>query len=225
MKKMALLALFLLASTVHAGTVIKFKGGSYPIKKKTGEFVEVVQAEFDQSDKGENLLVFTKKDGTEGFALTDDIESFSLKEIIKMAEGDTNQNIEVQVPTSPPSIKPENQVEYDRLKRKSERLGEEIGQKEKDLNNQLKSMASSGEYYFDSRKYCKEVSNVVGGSYQIEEGCMQNERTSERNLRDMSLPSEIIKYCKEVSNVVGGSYQIMFGCATNELNAKRSLGR
>jgi hypothetical protein len=195
MNKTALLSIFLLASTVHAGTVLDFKGGSFPIKKKTGEFIEVVRAEFEQSNKMENMLVFTKKDGTEGFILTDNIELNCMKEIIRIAEGESVQNIEIP-----------------RTTKKTEK-------------DKSKSIPSFDEYYFDSRKYCKEVSNVIGGSYQIEDGCMQNERTSEKNLKRTSVPSEIIKYCKEVSNVVGGSYQIMDGCVTNELNAKRSLGR
>jgi hypothetical protein len=78
---------------------------------------------------------------------------------------------------------------------------------------------------FSMSSYCKEVSEVVGGSYQIEQGCMENEQSSLNELSRMDVPERIINYCTEVANTVGGSYQILLGCVQNELEAKRQMNQ
>lgn len=106
-----------------------------------------------------------------------------------------------------------------------DRLNREIERRERELDQELKGMAAGSDdvYYFSSREYCKGVSAAVGGSYQIEQGCMMNEEDSKRNLENLPIPTRVIKYCETVSNSVGGSYQIMYGCVINELDAKESL--
>ena len=78
---------------------------------------------------------------------------------------------------------------------------------------------------FSMSSYCKEVSEAVGGSYQIEQGCMENEKSSFNDLSRMDVPERIISYCTEVANAVGGSYQILHGCVQNELEAKGQLNQ
>jgi hypothetical protein len=78
---------------------------------------------------------------------------------------------------------------------------------------------------FSMSSYCKEVSEAVGGSYQIEQGCMENEESSLNELSRMDVPERIINYCREVAESVGGSYQIMHGCVQNELEAKGQLNQ
>ena len=78
---------------------------------------------------------------------------------------------------------------------------------------------------FDSDRYCKQVANAAGGSYQIEKGCLELERESAAKLRAMSVPARVENYCKEVADAAGGSYQIMAGCVEMELEAKGQLGQ
>jgi len=77
---------------------------------------------------------------------------------------------------------------------------------------------------FNIRGYCRQISDVVGGSYQIEEACIQMENESKRNLSGMYIPSRIKNYCTEVASVVGGSYQIMEACVQMELDSKSRIG-
>lgn len=76
---------------------------------------------------------------------------------------------------------------------------------------------------FDINKYCKEVSDISGGSYQIEESCRDMERQSQTNLSRMDIPPRIKKYCTEVAIAAGGSYQIMEGCVQMEMEAKGKI--
>lgn len=73
---------------------------------------------------------------------------------------------------------------------------------------------------YDINSYCRQVSNAVGGSYQIEEACRQQEREAQANLSRARPPARIEKYCREVGQAVGGSYQIMDACIQQELAAK-----
>jgi hypothetical protein len=78
---------------------------------------------------------------------------------------------------------------------------------------------------FDIRSYCREVSDAVGGSYQIEETCIEQELQAKENLSRMSIPSRIENYCRKVGQAVGGSYQIMETCVSQELAAKNRVGQ
>ena len=78
---------------------------------------------------------------------------------------------------------------------------------------------------YDIRAYCAQVSQAVGGSYQIEAGCVDIERTSRASVERMvGVEPRILSYCDEVATAVGGSYQIYEGCIKQELEAKSSLG-
>lgn len=76
---------------------------------------------------------------------------------------------------------------------------------------------------FDIEAYCKQVSKAVGGSYQIEQTCRDQQREAQANLAGMSIPSEIKNHCEQVGNVVGGSYKIMETCVEQEIKAKANL--
>jgi len=79
-------------------------------------------------------------------------------------------------------------------------------------------------YSFDMKAYCRSVADAVGGSYQIEQGCLTNEKTAKSNLQRMDVERRIENYCVDVANAVGGSYQIMYGCVQNEMRAKKEMG-
>lgn len=88
----------------------------------------------------------------------------------------------------------------------------------------LAVMASAAQSQsFDIDKHCKEVATMAGGSYQIEQGCRNNERKAQAQIESESIPPEIKKHCQEVAEFAGGSYQIMLGCSKNEIKAKNNL--
>ena len=74
---------------------------------------------------------------------------------------------------------------------------------------------------FDTAAYCRQVGAFVGGSYQIELTCRQQENAA--RLNRMSVPNRIESYCREVGSFAGGSYQIMVTCIEQELEARRQL--
>ena len=76
---------------------------------------------------------------------------------------------------------------------------------------------------FDINEYCIKVSNAVGGSYQIEKACREQENAALTKINSMNVPEHIKKYCEQVGQAVGGSYQIMEACIQQELEAKNSL--
>ncbi|MCI5225564.1 MAG: hypothetical protein D3918_02630 [Candidatus Electrothrix sp. AX2] len=78
-------------------------------------------------------------------------------------------------------------------------------------------------YSYDINSYCKSVSEVAGGSYQIEETCRKMEKQSKKNISKMKVSKRIKKYCDEVGKAAGGSYQIMETCIDQELSAKSRL--
>lgn len=84
-------------------------------------------------------------------------------------------------------------------------------------------LVSSNSYAFDINSYCREVSDAVGGSYQIEKVCRDQEYEAQTKINSMSIPARIKNYCTEVGQAVGGSYQIMQTCIQQELQAKSSL--
>lgn len=73
---------------------------------------------------------------------------------------------------------------------------------------------------FDIQSYCREVAAAVGGSYQIEEVCREQEVEARRALAGMSIEPRIESYCTEVADAVGGSYQIMLVCVEQETGAR-----
>jgi hypothetical protein len=83
--------------------------------------------------------------------------------------------------------------------------------------------ASSSANAFDINSYCRQLSDAVGGSYQIEKACREQEYDAQSKISSMSVPSRIKSYCNEVGQAVGGSYQIMEACIQQELQAKSSL--
>ena len=78
-------------------------------------------------------------------------------------------------------------------------------------------------YAFDTNTYCREVADAIGGSYQIEKACRNEEYKSKSNINSMNVPSRIKNYCKEVAQAIGGSYTIMETCIQQEIKAKNSL--
>jgi len=84
-------------------------------------------------------------------------------------------------------------------------------------------MPCSNVFAFDIYGYCRQVSDAVGGSYQIEEACRQQEREAQVSLSRKQIPSRVEKYCREVGQAVGGSYQITNACVEQELAAKARL--
>lgn len=85
------------------------------------------------------------------------------------------------------------------------------------------TLLSSSALAFDINGYCRQVANAVGGSYQIEETCRQQERQAQANLARNKIPLRIESYCRDVGQAVGGSYQIMLTCVQQELAAKARL--
>lgn len=75
---------------------------------------------------------------------------------------------------------------------------------------------------FDIEAKCKGVSQAVGGSYQIEQTCRDQERRAKANISTMGAP-EIVTHCERVGRAVGGSYQIMETCIEQETKAKANL--
>jgi len=76
---------------------------------------------------------------------------------------------------------------------------------------------------FNIASYCQDVSEAVGGSYQIELACRQQEEAARSRLNVMDIPERVRNYCTEVAQAVGGSYQIMVACVEQELEAKSRL--
>lgn len=85
------------------------------------------------------------------------------------------------------------------------------------------ALFSTGAFAFDINGYCRQVADAVGGSYQIEETCRQQERQAQANLSRRQIPPRVENYCREVGQAVGGSYQIMDTCVQQELAAKARL--
>jgi len=76
---------------------------------------------------------------------------------------------------------------------------------------------------FDTNAYCSKVSDSIGGSYQIEMACRQQEKIAESALSRTSIPARVESYCRKVAESIGGSYQIMDACVSQELSAKSKL--
>jgi hypothetical protein len=78
-------------------------------------------------------------------------------------------------------------------------------------------------YSYDIKVYCEQVSAAVGGSYQIEAACREQEREAQLKISRSPAPARVKKYCQDVGQAVGGSYQIMEACIQQELEAKGRL--
>lgn len=76
---------------------------------------------------------------------------------------------------------------------------------------------------FDTNAHCKKVSEIAGGSYQIEETCRASENEAKNSLRSMSIPPEILEHCLRIGQVAGGSYEIALTCSNDEMKAKSKL--
>lgn len=76
---------------------------------------------------------------------------------------------------------------------------------------------------YDITSYCESVGAAVGGRYQIEAGCRQQEERARASIARIDVPARISSYCESVGEAVGGSYQIMESCIDQELRAKNSL--
>ena len=85
------------------------------------------------------------------------------------------------------------------------------------------TLFSSSAFAFDINGYCRQVADAVGGSYQIEETCRQQERQAQANLSRKQIPSRVENHCRNVGQAVGGSYQIMDTCVEQELAARARL--
>ena len=80
--------------------------------------------------------------------------------------------------------------------------------------------ASASAEEFDINRYCAQVAEAVGGSYQIENACRKQESESRAKLSQLNLPTRIDNYCSQVASAVGGSYRIKLTCAQKELAAR-----
>lgn len=69
--------------------------------------------------------------------------------------------------------------------------------------------------------HCEEVSQVVGGSHQIFNTCVQSEQRAYNALKSRwpSISLGIRSHCQDVAEVIGGSYEIMQSCVQSEQNA------
>lgn len=76
---------------------------------------------------------------------------------------------------------------------------------------------------YDTHSYCRTVSDAIGGSYQIELTCREQEEAAARQVRSESVPDRVMGYCDQVSRAIGGSYQILETCIQQELLAKSQL--
>jgi hypothetical protein len=88
-----------------------------------------------------------------------------------------------------------------------------------DLNQNSLSELSG----FNTKSYCKQVATSIGGSYQIEQTCLQFEAKARSSVEGMTIPPRIKEYCLSVARLVGGSYQIYETYAQKELEAKSRL--
>lgn len=73
--------------------------------------------------------------------------------------------------------------------------------------------------------WCEMVSQSVGGSYVIKQGCIEQENDARSEVQRMpSTPDRIHGWCDRVATQgtgSSGSYQIYLGCVQQELEAAR----
>ena len=76
---------------------------------------------------------------------------------------------------------------------------------------------------FDTKAYCRKIADTIGGSYQIEETCRNEEYDALEKLNSRVIPDRILKYCTRIGETIGGSYQIMETCVEEETEAANRL--
>jgi hypothetical protein len=76
---------------------------------------------------------------------------------------------------------------------------------------------------YDTKAYCQELSEISGGSAQIEVYCREEEKTSKNNILNMSYSSKAMNYCQEIGKISGGSYSILEVCLKDEAEAELKL--
>ena len=72
----------------------------------------------------------------------------------------------------------------------------------------------------DSRTYCRNLSKVKGGDYQVEESCLIDEYQAQQDIKSMQIPLDTEKKCKKIALDAGGSYQVMKNCIQKEMKDK-----
>ena len=87
----------------------------------------------------------------------------------------------------------------------------------------LAAPAMAEDISFDIEAYCARVAEAVGGSYQIEETCRQQEADAREAMR--STEQRIATYCARVAEAVGGSYQVYNTCVDQEDAARGRIGQ
>lgn len=76
---------------------------------------------------------------------------------------------------------------------------------------------------FDTKAYCRQMSDSAGGSYQLELQCRKMEEEARESMVGVKVPSRVAKYCRQMGASVGGSYQLMQQCVKQEMEAKSRL--
>lgn len=77
---------------------------------------------------------------------------------------------------------------------------------------------------FDIAVHCKQVASLSGGSYMIEESCMDMERAAKAEIAAMTdVPERVMQHCARIAQTGGQSYSIMQSCIAMELQSKRKL--
>ena len=76
---------------------------------------------------------------------------------------------------------------------------------------------------FDTAAYCRTVSEAVGGSYQIELTCREQEASARNRIQRTTIPDRVYTYCTRGAQAIGGSYQILESCIEQELKAKGTM--
>ena len=76
---------------------------------------------------------------------------------------------------------------------------------------------------YDTKAYCRKIADTIGGSYQIEETCRNEEAEALVKLNSRTIPDRILRYCSQIGQTIGGSYQIMETCVEQESEAAARL--
>jgi hypothetical protein len=78
---------------------------------------------------------------------------------------------------------------------------------------------------YDTKKYCKEVGDIAGGSSQLELSCRQMEERTKKNLANIQASARSAKHCADVGKIAGGSYQLFEACLQQEAEAEKELAK
>lgn len=77
---------------------------------------------------------------------------------------------------------------------------------------------------YDTKKYCKELGDMAGGSSQLELACRNQENQIKSRLTRIRASARSIKYCKEMGDMAGGSYALYEQCLQQEAESEKQLG-